>query len=37
MLSIDSEIITCNSTKSNDVKEIEKAIEKLKLQEKSNT
>ena len=34
MLSIDNEIITCNSTKSNDVKEIEKAIEKLKLQEK---
>lgn len=29
-----NEIITCNSTKSNDVKEIEKAIEKLKLQEK---
>ena len=28
------EIITCNSTKSNDVKEIEKAIEKLKMQEK---
>ena len=26
--------ITCNSTKSNDVKEIEKAIEKLKIQEK---
>ena len=34
MLSIDNEIITCNSTKSNDVKEIEKAIEKLKTQEK---
>lgn len=34
MLSIDNEIITCNSTKSNDVKEIEKAIKKLKLQEK---
>lgn len=34
MLSMDKEIITCNSTKSNDVKEIEKAIEKLKLQEK---
>ena len=31
---MDKEIITCNSTKSNDVKEIEKAIEKLKLQEK---
>ena len=34
MLSMDNEIITCNSTKSNDVKEIEKAIEKLRLQEK---
>lgn len=34
ILSMDNEIITCNSTKSNDVKEIEKAIEKLKLQEK---
>ena len=34
MLAMDNEIITCNSTKSNDVKEIEKAIEKLKLQEK---
>ena len=34
ILSIDNEIITCNSTKSNDVKEIEKVIEKLKLQEK---
>jgi site-specific DNA recombinase len=34
MLSMDNEIITCNSTKSNDVKEIEKAIEKLKVQEK---
>ena len=34
ILSIDNEITTCNSTKSNDVKEIEKAIEKLKLQEK---
>ena len=34
MLSMDNEIITCNSTKSNDVKEIEKAIEKLKMQEK---
>ncbi|WP_143357607.1 hypothetical protein [Erysipelatoclostridium sp. An15] len=31
---MDNEIITCNSTKSNDVKEIEKAIEKLKVQEK---
>ncbi len=34
ILSMDNEIITCNSTKSNDVKEIEKAIEKLKVQEK---
>ena len=34
ILSMDNEIITCNSTKSNDIKEIEKAIEKLKLQEK---
>lgn len=34
MLSMDNEIIICNSTKSNDVKEIEKAIEKLKMQEK---
>ena len=34
ILSMDNEIITCNSTKSNDVKEIKKAIEKLKLQEK---
>lgn len=34
MLSMDNEIITCNSTKSNDVKEIEKAVEKLKMQEK---
>ena len=34
ILSIDNEIITCKSTKSNDIKEIEKAIEKLKLQEK---
>ncbi len=34
ILCMDNEIITCNSTKSNDVKEIEKAIEKLKLQEK---
>ena len=34
MLSMDNEIITCKSTKSNDIKEIEKAIEKLKLQEK---
>ena len=34
MLSMDNEIITCNSIKSDDVKDIEKAIEKLKLQEK---
>ncbi len=34
MLSMNNEIITCNSTKSDDVKDIEKAIEKLKLQEK---
>ena len=34
MLSMDNEIITCNSTKSDDIKDIEKAIEKLKLQEK---
>lgn len=34
MLSMDNEIITCNSTKSDNVKDIEKAIEKLKLQEK---
>ena len=34
ILSIDNEIITCNSTKSDDVKDIEKAIEKLKIQEK---
>lgn len=34
MLSMDNEIITCNYTKSDDVKDIEKAIEKLKLQEK---
>ena len=34
ILAMDNEFITCNSTKSNDVKEIEKAIEKLKLQEK---
>lgn len=34
ILSMDNEIITCKSTKSNDIKEIEKAIEKLKLQEK---
>ena len=34
MLSMDNEIIVCNSTKSKYIKEIEKAIEKLKLQEK---
>ena len=34
ILSMDNQIITCNSTKSDDVKDIEKAIEKLKLQEK---
>ena len=34
ILSMDNEFITCNSTKSDDVKDIEKAIEKLKLQKK---
>ena len=34
MLSMNNEIITCNSTKSNDLKEIKQAIEKLKMQEK---
>ena len=34
ILAMDNKIITCNSTKSNDIKEIKKAIEKLKLQEK---
>ena len=34
MMGMNNEIITCNSTKSNDVKEIEKAIDKLKIQEK---
>lgn len=34
MMGTNNEIITCNSTKGNDVKEIEKAIEKLKVQEK---
>ncbi len=34
ILSMDNEIITCNSTKNNDEKEVEKAIKKLKLQEK---
>lgn len=31
---MDNEIITCNSNKSKDIKDIEKAIEKLKMQEK---
>ena len=31
---MDNEIITCNSTKSKDIKDIEKAIDKLKTQEK---
>jgi site-specific DNA recombinase len=31
---MDNEIITCNSSKTKDIKDIEKAIEKLKLQEK---
>ena len=31
---MDSEIIVCNSTKTKDIKNIEKAIEKLKMQEK---
>jgi site-specific DNA recombinase len=34
MLSMNNEIIISNSTKNKDIKEIEKAIEKLKLQEK---
>jgi len=34
MYDIDNEIITCNSTKSKDIKDIEKAIDKLKIQEK---
>ena len=34
MYDIDNEIIVCNSTKSKDIESIDKAIEKLKLQEK---
>ena len=34
MYDIDNEIIVCNSTKTKDIKDIEKAIEKLKVQEK---
>lgn len=34
MLDQDNEIITSNSTKTDDIKEIDKAIEKLKMQEK---
>ena len=34
MYDMDNEIITCNSTKSKDIKDIEKAIDKLKVQEK---
>jgi len=34
MYEMDSEIIVCNSTKTKDIKNIEKAIEKLKMQEK---
>ncbi len=34
MMGMNNGIITCNATKSNDAKEIEKAIEKLKIQEK---
>lgn len=34
MYDMNNEIIVCNSTKSKDIKDIEKAIEKLKLQEK---
>ena len=34
MYDIDNEILTCNSTKTKDIQDIEKAIEKLKLQEK---
>ncbi|MGX8851702.1 recombinase family protein [Amedibacillus sp. YH-ame10] len=34
MYDMDNEIIFCNSTKTNDIKDIDKAIEKLKLQEK---
>ncbi len=34
MYYMDNEIIVCNSTKTKDIKDIEKAIEKLKMQEK---
>ena len=34
MYDMDSEIIVCNSTKTKDIKDIDKAIEKLKTQEK---
>lgn len=34
MYDMDNEVIVCNSTKTNDIKDIDKAIEKLKLQEK---
>ena len=34
MYDMDSEIIVCNSTKTKDIKDIDKAIEKLKNQEK---
>jgi len=34
MYDMNNEIIVCNSTKTKDIKDIEKAIEKLKLQEK---
>lgn len=34
MYDMNNEIIVCNATKSKDIKDIEKAIEKLKLQEK---
>lgn len=34
MYEMNSEIIVCNSTKIKDIKNIEKAIEKLKMQEK---
>ena len=34
MYDMNNEIIVCNSTKTKDIKDIEKAIEKLKMQEK---
>ena len=34
MYDMDNEMIVCNSTKTKDIKDIEKAIEKLKMQEK---